>query len=99
MVGNIVSRRQDIMEGKNLDPLIEDLRTRLSDMYTAVQNSNKHFWSALLRPGASLTARPEAYSRGSEAEMQLVLQYSYDSWAETPGAMDYIRTLVTVGNS
>jgi hypothetical protein len=99
MVGNIVARRQDIMEGKNLDPLIEDLQTQVSDMYNTVKNSNKYFWSALLRPGASLTARPEAYSRGSEAEMQLVLQYSYNSWAETPGAIDYIRKLVTVGNS
>jgi hypothetical protein len=70
MVGNIVARRQDIMEGKNLDPLIEDLQTQVSDMYNTVKNSNKYFWSALLRPGASLTARPEAYSRGSEAEMQ-----------------------------
>ena len=98
-VGNIVSQRLDIMGGKNLDPLIEDLQTQVSDIYSTVKNANEYFWSALLRPGASLTARPEAYSRGSEAEMQLVLQYSYDSWAETPGAIDYIKKLFAVGNS
>ncbi|KFY20567.1 hypothetical protein V493_07651 [Pseudogymnoascus sp. VKM F-4281 (FW-2241)] len=98
MVGTIVAQRQDIKDGKNLDPLIEDLQTQVSDMYHAVNNSNKYFWSALLRPGANLTARPGAYSKGSEAEMQLMLQYSYNSWAETPGAINYIRTLVTNRN-
>ncbi|OBT62487.1 hypothetical protein VE03_08000 [Pseudogymnoascus sp. 23342-1-I1] len=95
MVGTIVAQRQDIMEGKNLDPLIEDLQTQVSDMYHAVNDSNKYFWSALLRPGANLIARPGAYNKGSEAEMQLMFQYSYNSWAETPGAINYIRTLVT----
>ncbi|KAL5350917.1 hypothetical protein ACLOAV_004490 [Pseudogymnoascus australis] len=98
MVGTIVAQRQDIMDGKDLDPLIEDLQTQVSDMYHAVNNSNKYFWSALLRPGANLTARPGAYSKGSEAEMQLMLQYSYNSWAETPGAINYIRALVTNRN-
>lgn len=95
MVGNIVAQRQDIMESKNLDPLIEDLQTQVSDMYHAVNESNEYFWLALLQPEAHLTARPGPYSRGSKEEMQLMLQYSYDSWAETPGAINHIRTLVT----
>ena len=99
MVGNIVARRQDIVERKNLDLLIEDLQTQVSNLYLAVEDGNKFFWSALLRPGANLTARPASYSRGNEAEMQLVLHYSYSSWTETPGAIDYIKMLVTDGNS
>ena len=98
MVGNIVAQRQDIIEGKNLDPLIEDLQTQVSDMYHAVKNLNKYFWPALLRPGSNLTTRPMAYSMGSEEEMRIMLQYSYNSWAETPGAIDYIRKLVADGN-
>lgn len=99
VVGNIVSHRRDIMDGNGLDPLIEDLQTQVSDMFNTVRNSNKYFWPALLQPGANLTARPAAYSRGSKEEMQLVLQYSYNSWAETPGAIDYIRKLVAAGTS
>lgn len=93
MVGNIVSQRPDIVEGKNLDPLIEDLQSQVSDVYDAVQNANKYFWPALVQPGANLTAPLAAYSRGSEEEMQLILQYLYNSWTETPGAIDYIRKL------
>lgn len=99
MVGDIVSQRQDIMEGNELDQLIENLQTQVLDMYNTVNNSNEYLWPALLRPGAHLTARPQAYSRGSEEEMQLVLQYSYDSWSETAGAIDYIKNLVTAGSS
>lgn len=66
---------------------------QFKDLYAAVKSSNKHFWPALLNPGKHLTARPEAYSHGSLAQMQLVLQYSYDAWTETPGAVDVIREL------
>jgi len=30
---------------------------------------------------------------GTPAHMQMVLQYSYASWVETPGAIDMIREL------
>lgn len=99
MAGNIVSQRRDIIESNDLDPLIDDFQTQVSDMYDAVNKSNRYFWPALLRPGDNLTARPGGYSMGSKEEMQLKLQYSYNSWAETPGAIDYIRTLAADRNS
>jgi hypothetical protein len=93
MVGNVVTQRRDIMEGKDLDPLIEDLQSQVSNMYHAVKKANKYFWPALVQPGANLTAPLTAYRRGSETEMQLILQYLYNSWTETPGSINYIETL------
>ncbi|OBT81374.1 hypothetical protein VE02_09963 [Pseudogymnoascus sp. 03VT05] len=98
MASNIISQRRDIIESDNLDPLIDDFQTQVSDMYNAVDKSNRYFWPALLRPGDNLIARPGAYSRGSKEEMQLKLLYSYNSWAETPGAIDYIRALAADRN-
>ncbi|CAF9936201.1 MAG: hypothetical protein ALECFALPRED_006731 [Alectoria fallacina] len=92
--GSVISDNQSIMNAKDQAPLIEKLEVQVQNLYTAVKNSNKHFWPALLNPGKHLTARSEAYSRGSSAQMQVVLQYSFDAWMETPGAVDVIKELV-----
>lgn len=94
MVGNIVAQRQDIMDGENLDQLIKDLQEQVLHMYQAVEKENKYFWPALLEPGSNMWTRPESFTIGSEEEMQLVLQYSYVSWAESPGAIFYISKLM-----
>lgn len=99
MVGNIVAQRKDIMEGKNLDSLADDLQGQVEDMYRVVKKSNRYFWPALLQPGANLIAQPQPYSPGSTAEMQLMLQYSYISWVETPRAIDFIGKMIADGNA
>ena len=91
--GSAVAENKSIMNAKDQTLLIENLQVQVQDLYAAVKSSNKHFWPALLNPGKHLTARPEAYSHGSLAQMQLVLQHSYDAWTETPGAIDVIREL------
>ncbi|CAJ2513813.1 Uu.00g019320.m01.CDS01 [Anthostomella pinea] len=83
-VGPAVSSRPEIMEQPDQSQNIAAMRK---------QKSNIHFWPALLNPASHLVARPEYYSRGQESEMQVTLKYSYASWAETPGAIDIIRTL------
>ena len=92
--GSVIAENKTIMNAKDHTPLIGNLEVQIQDLYTAVQKSNKYFWPALLNPTKHLTARPEAYSHGSVAQMQLILQYSFDSWTETPGAVDVIRELV-----
>jgi hypothetical protein len=94
LVSTVVAGNKDIMDSKDQTPLIVKLKSQVEELYTAVKKSNEYFWPALLRPGANLVARPEAYVQGSREHMQLVLQYSYDSWVETPGAIDVIRELV-----
>lgn len=97
LLGETITRNplsKDLMTKKDvLEETVNDLRMQIIQLYEAVSNANPHFWPALVEPGRHLTARMEAYSRGSVQEMQLFLQYSYDSWAETPGAIDIIEQL------
>ena len=99
LVSSIVAGNKDIMESKDQIPLIKKLESQVEELYKAVNSSNKFFWPALLRPGSHLTARPQMYSQGTVEHMQLVLQYSYASWVETPGAIDMIRALAKKDSS
>lgn len=45
----------------------------------------------LLRPDEWLGKYPEAYSPGSPEEMQLVLDYSYQAWWQTEGALELLE--------
>ena len=91
--GPLIAENKSIMDAKDQSPLIEKLESQVDDLYEAVERLNVYFWPALLNPGKHLTARPETYSHGSLAEMQLVLQQSFDAWTETSGAVDVIRQL------
>ncbi|KAE8449065.1 hypothetical protein EG329_008653 [Mollisiaceae sp. DMI_Dod_QoI] len=86
-------RKKDLMEGKNLTSLIKELKSQIDDLHTAVYESNPYFWPAMLDPQRHLTAEPQPYSAGSIPEMQIYLQYSYASWAETSGAIEIIEKL------
>ena len=92
--GSIIADNKSIINAKDHAPLIESMEVQVQDLYTAVKTSNKYFWPALLKPGKHLTTRPGAYSHGSVAQMQLILQYSYAAWVETPRAVDVIRELM-----
>ena len=92
--GSIIAGNKSVMHATDQLPLIANLQGQVQDLYAAVKDYNRHFWPALLKPGHHLTARPAAFSRGSPEEMQVVLQHSFDAWAETPGAIDVVRGLV-----
>ncbi|MCJ1465302.1 hypothetical protein MMC07_003919 [Pseudocyphellaria aurata] len=70
------------------------LKSHVTMLHQAVVNSNKYFWPALISPERHLDARPEYYSSGSEAEMQLVLQRHHDAWRESPGALEVIKAII-----
>ena len=92
--GTIVADHIDIGDVSNQTAVVRKLQVQIKKLYRAVNTQNQHFWPALLSPGRHLTARPQAYSSGTLEQMQVVLQYSYNAWAETPGAMDMIQELV-----
>ena len=94
LVSSIIAENRSIMDATDQTYLIQKLEGQVETLYTAVKKQNQHFWKALLNPGKHLTALPAAYSHGSREQMQLVLQYSYNAWAETPGAIDVIKELV-----
>ncbi|ERF74071.1 hypothetical protein EPUS_08119 [Endocarpon pusillum Z07020] len=90
-VGKIVSRRKDIMRATDLTLLSRELDEQIQALIRGVEAQNSHFWHGLLRPENDLTTRFEAYSPGSVQEMQRALQLNYDSWIETPRALDLMR--------
>ena len=94
LVSTILAKNKDIVESKDQTALVGKLESQVKKLYTAVKRESEYFWPALLQPGAHLRARPAACSHGSLEQMQLVLQYNYDSWVETPGAIDVVRDLV-----
>ncbi|KAK9234680.1 hypothetical protein V1525DRAFT_412346 [Lipomyces kononenkoae] len=91
LVSTIVAGNKEIMDSNDQRLAIERLESQVAQWYNVVKESNRYFWPALIRPGNNLTARPQYYGHGTPEEMRLVLQYSYESWLETPGAIDLIR--------
>ncbi|KAH7073745.1 hypothetical protein BKA63DRAFT_491720 [Paraphoma chrysanthemicola] len=92
-VGSIVANSPNIIKREDQRPHIAELRDQIQQLFYAVQGANPHFWPALLQPGENLRARPTSYSHGSKAQMQLILQYTYNAWSETPGAIGIMETL------
>ncbi|EME83909.1 uncharacterized protein MYCFIDRAFT_119762, partial [Pseudocercospora fijiensis CIRAD86] len=95
MASNIISKNEalmsDIRNGVSLKPYIHKLEGQLDVLFQAAKENNKHFWPAIVNPGSALTARPASYSMGSKEEMQLKLQYLYEAWEETPGAIEWVK--------
>lgn len=93
LVSDIVSRNERFVAGCDLSNLIQELQGHVEILFKAVDQANKHFWPAIVNPGSHLDAQPGAFSLGTKEQMQIVLGFCYDSWAETPGAVDEIRRL------
>jgi hypothetical protein len=93
MVSSIIRSRKDVLESTDQRPLIKALKAQVEKIYDNLEEANKYLASALLTPGRHLTARPGAYGMGTVEEMQLALQYCYNSRQETPGALDSLRRL------
>jgi hypothetical protein len=82
-----------IIEQEDQTQRIAHLRTQIKKLYTAIEKANRHFWPALIEPGHNLEAQPTSYGQGDQGQMQIVLQRSYNAWAETPGSISIIKEL------
>ncbi|KAF2188686.1 hypothetical protein K469DRAFT_627317 [Zopfia rhizophila CBS 207.26] len=92
-VSSIISGNRLILDRQDQTPYIKSLEKQVKQLYVAVKKHNKYFWPALLNPGDNLTARPNMYGFGDPSQMQLMLQYNYNSWAETSRAIETIEEL------
>ncbi|KAJ4348861.1 uncharacterized protein N0V89_010240 [Didymosphaeria variabile] len=92
-VSSVIAGNREILERKDLAPQISELEKQIRKLYDTVQNANKYIWMAMVKPGNHLTARPAYTSAGTIREMQLKLQYIYNAWSETPGAIGVIEEL------
>lgn len=73
---------------------ITTLLQQVKQLFEAIKKANRHFWPALVRPGSNLEARPMLHGFGDVGQMQVVLRYSYNAWAETEGAIAAVEELL-----
>ena len=91
--GTPFAGHKDVMDKTQQASILQKLQAQTRRLYAAVGEQNKYFWPTLLNPGRHLTTRPGAYTSGSVEEMEIMLQYNYNAWIETPGAIDVVRKL------
>ncbi|KAL2073457.1 hypothetical protein VTL71DRAFT_10781 [Oculimacula yallundae] len=92
IAGPVLAKNRDIMSSADQRfRTTTSLESQIDHLYQNTIKINTYFWPALIEPGSNLIARPEYFHCGTEEEMQISLQQCYDSWAETPGAIDFVR--------
>jgi hypothetical protein len=92
---NNTSLIRDVENGRDIGGHIIQLGEQVDALFDALNGSNKYYWAAVVEPGSHLTARPPSYSQGTVSEMQLALAQTYDAWAETPGAIGWVKSKVS----
>ncbi|KAH8724222.1 hypothetical protein GQ44DRAFT_283193 [Phaeosphaeriaceae sp. PMI808] len=92
-VSSIIAGNRGILDGDQT-PHINILEKQIKQLFEAVNEVNKHFWPAMLEPGQNITTRPQYYGIGDREEMQIKLQYWYNAWVETPGAIGVVKELL-----
>lgn len=91
IAGEIVSKRQDIFKRNNHRRSIRELVEEIQHLFMFV---DQRFWLYLLDPEDSLALKPAKYEHGSDQHIQMVVQYYYEAYAETPSAIEMIRQMV-----
>ena len=102
LVGSVVEPRRKVLLGgsKEVARLAETIKGQIRQLYKSIQKDNPYFWRSMLdNPASAIAARPGAYSPGTQSEANLILGYSFAAWAETPGAIEMIRSLSRVSST
>jgi hypothetical protein len=92
-VSDIIEKDRSVFEVGASERLSGWLRKLVIDMYVGVWSKNQELWATLLEPGNALTVRPDSYIMRSKEEVQVTLQKCYNSWVETPGALEIIEEM------
>ena len=74
---------------------IQILSSQIDDLLYAINKTNRHFLPALIGLNIHTMDRPEVYTMGSAEEVHVKLQYWFDAWRETRGAIDVIHPRIT----
>ncbi|PYI07746.1 hypothetical protein BO78DRAFT_442654 [Aspergillus sclerotiicarbonarius CBS 121057] len=89
----IISERCELLfNDKVRQDMIERLLIQVEKLYASVESKNGYYWPALVSSEIPLNWKPATNRPGSLEEMQHILNYTYDAWMETPGAIQFIRT-------
>lgn len=84
---------EDVESGRSLDKHTETLTDQLAMLFAAVNRANQHYWKGVLAPRKHLEDRPPYTSPGDVSEMQVSLAQTYDAWAATPGAIQWVQMM------
>lgn len=97
--GGVLASRRGLVDGTDADlaVMIGVLLDQVDELFDAIGQANRYFWSAMADPAEALATRPGVYSRGTKEEAFLMVRHSYRSWEETPGAINLIRGMCAWG--
>jgi hypothetical protein len=73
---------------------LDNLKAQIRTLYDAVNSMNPFVWPEFIDPDESLNSAPSMYSPGSKEEMQAVTMWTWQSWNETFGALEFIYSVV-----
>jgi hypothetical protein len=94
LLSPVLLGKKDVMAKVSNADLAQKLGVQMEDLFNTVHRANPHMWPTICDPGDHLTARPACYGMGTIEEAQISLKWSYDAWAETPGAIDVLKTML-----
>lgn len=91
-----VRKSREIMSGDSdvRKTMIDKLEMQIGEIFDSVARANQYFWVVLIQDDYDFSETPEYYTAGSVEEMVLVMRHSYEAWAETPGAIDFIKVKI-----
>lgn len=89
---DVLLSRMDIVQRPDYKEVIADLWDQVRAMYAEVDKANKYFWPAIVDPTPYANPALGLYTRGSREEVLVKFRYAWYSWAETPGAVELIRS-------
>ncbi|KAK2598139.1 hypothetical protein QQS21_005690 [Conoideocrella luteorostrata] len=97
LVNCIVGSRNDILLAmpEKTAQLLETIKSQVKEVYRAIEEYNLYFWGMLVKgmDAGVLQSPIDPSAEQSFEEALLVIENSYASWYETPGAVDVLRSL------
>jgi hypothetical protein len=77
------------------DSCVTTLEAQIAWLYRGVNSINPRYFPCMLDHYASFDSRFRIWTRMGASECVSELRNSYDAWIETPGAMEYLREMVS----
>ena len=90
---SIIADNREILERPDHSAMIHELDRQIDMLYTTVEHDFNGYWLMLEHYG-KFDSRFGVTQRDGEMECSGYPRYSYDSWIETPGAMDFLKMKV-----
>lgn len=84
----------DFSNGASLVSHIKNMQNHVLAALQLVHGTNKFVWPLLLQRGPREDSNIDGYDPGTEEEAKWLLLFSYDSWAETPGALELLASKI-----